>query len=159
MHHGRNILYCPIRMCGRPGLVYSIQWFEQFAENVMLGLQFCGLIYEGQPMDMCKTLPSGGVDVLDVSVYWLLPSGETTCCSARHLHKDRHRVGVQLDSQDDYEAMGQALGLTYLGGRCDVTDFVQDPGTLRKRRWASLPWMMPTSSMDAFVVELKVIKV
>ena len=55
-------------MCVRPGLVYSIQWFEQFAENVILGLQFCGLIYEGQAVDMCNTLPSGGVDVLDVSV-------------------------------------------------------------------------------------------
>ena len=89
------------------------------------------------------------MDVLDVSVYWLLPSGETTCCSARHLHKDRRRVGVQLDSQDDYEAMGKALGLKYLGGRCDVTDFLEDLGTLRERRWASLPWEMPKSSMDA----------
>ena len=115
----------------------------------MPGLQFCGLIYEGQAVDMCKTLPSGGVDVLDVPVYWLLPSGETTCCSARHLHKDCHRVGVQFDSQDDYEAMGKARRLKYIGGRCDVTDLLEDLGTLRERRWASLPWEMPTSSMDA----------
>ena len=135
-------------MRGRPGLVYSVQWFEQLAENVRLGLQFCGLIYEGQVVGMCKTLPLGGAGVLDVSVYWLLPSGETICCSARQLLKDRHRVGVQRDTQDDYDATGKALGLTYLGGRCDVTELLADLGTLRDKRWASLLWLIPKSSMD-----------
>ena len=45
--------------------------------------------------------------------------------------------------------MGKALRLKYLGGRCDVTELLEDLGTLREKRWASLPWEMPKSSMDA----------
>ena len=59
IHDGDNIPHCPIRMRGRPGLVYSIQWFEQFAEHIMPGLQFCGLVYEGQAVSMEEVLPSG----------------------------------------------------------------------------------------------------
>ena len=101
-------------MCGRPGIVYSIQWFEQFAEQVMPGLQFCGLIYEGQSVDMCKTLPSGGVAVLDVSVYWLLPSGETTCCSARPLP---NKYGL-LDWRTRGD--GHGVGVNRVGSECVV---------------------------------------
>ena len=91
----------------------------------------------------------GGVDVLDHSVYWLLPNGETTCCSARQLFQDRHRLGLQPDTKDDYVAVGNALGFTFLGGRCDVTELLADPGTLQEQRWSQLPWEVPNSSMDA----------
>ena len=56
---------------------------------------------------------------------------------------------LQPDSKDDYEAIGSALDLTFLGGRCDVTDLLADPGTLREKRWATLQWQLPTSSVDA----------
>ena len=78
IQHGQNIPHCPIRMRGRSGLVYSIDWFDHIAENVVPGLQFCGLVYEGQSVDMNRALPSGGVDVLDEPVYWLLPNGEAS---------------------------------------------------------------------------------
>merc|ERR1712197_86661 len=146
---GEAFLTCPIRMPGRPGLVYSTGWFEQFAENLIPGLQFCGLVCEGQSLGMCKSLPSGGVDVLDTPVYWLLPNGETTCCTARRLQQDRQRVGLQPDSKDEYEAIGNAMGFTYLGGRCGCTDLLADPGTLQEQRWAQLPWESPKSSMEA----------
>ena len=101
----------------------------------MLGLQFCGLVYEGQAVNIEKALPSGGVDVLDVPVYWLLPNGEMTCCTTRRIHEDRHCLGVQADSKDDYEEIGKALGFTFLGGRCNVTDLIADPGTWQEQRW------------------------
>ena len=97
-------------MRGRSGLVYSLQWFEQFAENVLSGPQFCGLVYEGQSVEMCKVLLDGGVDVLDASAYWRLPNGETKCCSGRALRKGRSRMGFQPDSKDEYEAIGAVLG-------------------------------------------------
>ena len=130
-------------MRGRPRLVYSIQWFEQFAENAMRGLQFCGLVYEGQAVSMEKASPSGGVDVLDEPAYWLLPNGETTCCTARHLIQDRHRHGLQPDTKYEYAAIGNALGCAFLGGRCEVTDLLADPGTLQEQRWSHLPWGLP----------------
>ena len=98
---------------------------------------------------MEKVLPAKDVDALDVPVYWLLPKGETTCCTARHMHQDRHRLGAQPDSKDDYEAIGSALGFTYRGGRCDVTDSLADPGTLQVQRWSQLPWELPKSAIDA----------
>ena len=87
--------------------------------------------------------------MLDTPVYWLLPNGETTCCTARRLQQDRQRVGLQPDSKDEYEAIGNAMGFTYLGGRCDCTDLLEDPGTLQEQRWAQLPWELPKSSMEA----------
>ena len=90
-----------------------------------------------------------GVDVLVYSVYWLLPNGETKCCSARALHTDRSRLGLQADSEDEYRAIGSALGFAFLGGRCDVTDLLADPGTLQEQKWSTLQWQLPSSSMDA----------
>ena len=92
IHTGQNIPHSPIRLRGHPGLVYSIQWFGQLAENITPGLQFCGLVYEGQSVNLNKALPSGGVDVLDAPVYWLFPTVETTCCTARHAQQYRHRA-------------------------------------------------------------------
>ena len=86
-------------------------------------------------MQICKAVFAGGVNVLGTLVSWLFPNGETKCCSARILHTDRHCVGVQPDSKEDYEAIGSALGFTFLGGRCDVTDLLADPGTLQERKW------------------------
>ena len=65
---GRDVPHSPLRLRGCPGLMYSLHWFENFAENVMPGLQFCGLVYEGHAVEMHKALPAGGVDVLATPV-------------------------------------------------------------------------------------------
>ena len=69
--------------------------------------------------------------------------------AARALHKDRSRMGLQPDSKDEYEAIGAALGFSFLGGRCDVTDLLADLGTLQEQKWATLQWQLPSSSMGA----------
>ena len=148
IYHGRDVPHCPILIRGRPGFVYSLEWFEHFATNLLPGLQFCGLTYEGQAVEMCKALPAGGVDVLDTPVYWLLPNGDTKCCSARVLHTYRSRLGLQADNKDEHEAVGRALGFAFLGGRCDATDLLADPGRLQEQKWSTLQWQLPSSSMD-----------
>ena len=144
---GRDVPHCPLRLRGRPGLIYSLQWFEHFAASVLPGLQYCGLVYEGNAVESCKTLPAGGVDVLDSPVYWLFPNGETQCCSARSLHIDRRHIGIQADSKEDYEAIGAALGFHFLeavatsricwqtSGRCESRSGQHCNGSCRVLQW------------------------
>ena len=51
---GRPVPNCPMRLAGRPGLVYSVAFFEQFAANICPGLEFCGLVYEGSSLTLQK---------------------------------------------------------------------------------------------------------
>ena len=72
---------------GRPGLVYSLEFLDRFAENIVTGLEYRGPAYEGATLTLERSLPAGGVDVLDEPVYWLFPSGELRCCTARALQR------------------------------------------------------------------------
>ena len=58
LRDGRSVSNCPIRLAGRPGLVYSVAFFEQFAANICAGLEFCGLVYEGSSLTLQKSLPA-----------------------------------------------------------------------------------------------------
>ena len=71
--HGRAVPNCPMRVC-RPGLLYSLECFDDFAGNISAGLQFCGLVYEGSSLSVERCLPAGGIGVLDQPVHWLLPN-------------------------------------------------------------------------------------
>ena len=83
---GRPVPNCPMRLC-RPGLVYTVEFLDQFAENICRGLRFCGLMHEGSSLSLERCLPAGGIDVLDQPVYWQFPSGALRCVSARSLHR------------------------------------------------------------------------
>ena len=89
------------------------------------------------------------MDVLDEAVYWLFPSGALLCRSPRDLQRAGPAAGNTPDSKDDYEAVGAALGYQFLGGRCDTTELLQDPGTLAERRWTQLSWSLPESTLAA----------
>ena len=84
--HGRAVPNCPMRLC-RPGLLYSLNIFDDFAANICPGLRFCGLMHEGSNLSVEKCLPAGSIDVLDQPVYWLWPNGVLRCASARALHR------------------------------------------------------------------------
>ena len=42
--HGRSIPNSPLRLAGRPGLVYTAAFFEAFAANTSPSLQYCGVM-------------------------------------------------------------------------------------------------------------------
>ena len=63
--HGRPVPNCSMRLC-RPGLVYSLAFFDEFAANI--GVQFCGLLHEGSGLTLDKTC-SGPAGLLAVSVW------------------------------------------------------------------------------------------
>ena len=46
---------CPMRLC-RPGLVYTVEFLDQFAENLCRGLRFCGLMREGSSLSLERSL-------------------------------------------------------------------------------------------------------
>ena len=72
--HGRAVPNCPLRVAGRPGLVYSVEFLDEFARNICSGLEFRGVVYEGSSLALERALPLGGVDILDQPVYWLWPN-------------------------------------------------------------------------------------
>ena len=86
-NQARSIPNCPIRVFRRPGLIYSLEFLDQFAETIVTGLDYRGLVHEGAALTLERSLPAGGVDVLDEPVYWLFPSGELRCYTARTLQR------------------------------------------------------------------------
>ena len=82
-----------MRLAGRPGLVCSVEFFEQFAANICLGLQFAGVVYEGSNLAVEVSVPAAGIDVLDTNVYCIFGTGELRCCSARELHRAGATIG------------------------------------------------------------------
>ena len=57
-----------MRLAGRPGLVYTVAFFDAFAANISPGLQYCGVFYDGSILALERALPLGGVDVLDEAI-------------------------------------------------------------------------------------------
>ena len=87
--HGRAVPNCQLRVARRPGLVYSVEFLDEFARNIWSGLEFRGVVYEGSSLALDRALPLGGVDILDQLVCWLWPNGVLRCASARALHRSR----------------------------------------------------------------------
>ena len=112
-------------------------------------MEYRGLVYEGAALTLERSLPAGGVDVLDEPVYWLFLRGALLCRFPRDLQRAGPAAGNTPDSKDDYEAVGAALGYQFLGGRCDTTELLQDPGTLAEGRWTQLSWSLPESTLAA----------
>ena len=67
--HARSVPNCPLRLLGRPGLKYSVEFFKALAEKVRPGLKYLGLLHDGTSLDYLKAVPSGGIDVVDDRVY------------------------------------------------------------------------------------------
>ena len=86
---GRAVPNCPLRVAGRPGLVYSVRFLDEFARNICSGLEFRGVVYEGSSLALERALRLGDVDILDEPMYWLWPNGVLRCASARALHRSR----------------------------------------------------------------------
>ena len=84
---GRLIPNNPMLLQGRPNLVYTVEFLDQFAENICRGLRFCGLMHEGSSLSLERCLPARGIDVPDQQVYLQFPSGALRCSSAQVLHR------------------------------------------------------------------------
>ena len=84
---GRPVPNCPMRVQGRPGLLYTVAFFDAFDANISPGLQYCGVVYDGASLALERALRLGGVDVFDEAVYWMFGNGVLRCCSARALQR------------------------------------------------------------------------
>ncbi len=146
--HARPVPHCPVRLRGSPGLRYSLAFLDAFAENVLSGLTYQGVMYDGPAMRAERDVPHGGVDVLDAKAYWLYPSGALRCMSARELQEAGAAAAAPPESEEEYEYVAASFGYLYLGGRCDVTDSLQEPGTMQDRRWSELAWSLPETALS-----------
>ena len=84
---GRPVPNSPVLLQGRPGLLYTFDFFDNFVANICRGLRFCGLKHEGSNLCLEKCLLAGSIDFLNQPVYWHLPNGVVRCVSARALHR------------------------------------------------------------------------
>ena len=55
---------CQLRVAGRPGLVYSVEFLDEFARNICSGMEFRGVVYEGSSLALERALPLGGVELV-----------------------------------------------------------------------------------------------
>ena len=84
---GRSVHNSILRLPEPPRLVYVVAFFDAFAGNISPGLQYCGVVYEGCNLSVSRSLPAGGVDILEEPMYWLWPNGVLRCVSARAQHR------------------------------------------------------------------------
>ncbi len=150
--HSKPISHCPMRVsAGTTGFHYTLEFFDALAENLCTGLTYQGLIYEGPVLSVVRDVPHGGDSPLDVKAYWLHPQGALKCMSARELHHAcaTNTLMAAAEEEADYVKVAESFGYLYLGGRCDVTNLLEEPGTMRDQRWKELPWRLPETSLSS----------
>ena len=76
------------------GFRYCVDFMDAFAQHLMPGLVYAGIVYAGPVPDYVRDLPHGGRDVLASKVYWQFPKGTVRCLSVRDL------VGARLSDFD-----------------------------------------------------------
>ena len=81
--NGLRIPHAPLRMHEASGLTYNIEFFDAFAENVLSGATYQGVVYDGAVIRYVRDVPHETSNALDAKAYWLLPSGTLRCMSAR----------------------------------------------------------------------------
>ena len=121
------------------------------AENILPGLAYVGIVYEGPVPEYVRDLPEGGHDVLASKVYWRFPVGMVRCLSARDLVTARVSDLDQAETREDYEHVADSFGYTYLGVAVDAAaldDFKAATVTLQERRWESMEWRLPENGLQ-----------
>ncbi len=140
-----------MKLHGSAGFRYSLPFFDALAENVCAGLVYKGVVYEGPVLQTEREVPHHAASALDAKAYWLHPGGTLHCLSARDLQEGGAAAmsAVPPDTEEEYKEVAAAFGYLYLGGRCDVTDLLQDRGTMQDQRWVALTWQVPETALSA----------
>ena len=149
--HARPVPHCPMKLQGACGFRFSLAFFDALAENMCTGLTYQGVMYEGPALQTERAVPLDAANPLDAKAYWLLPQGTLRCTSARELHQGSAAAlaAAPTDTEAEYQDVAAAFGYLYLGGRCDVTELLQERGTMVEERWKELEWQVPESSLSA----------
>ena len=90
------------------------------------------------------------MDIVDVPVYWKLPSGRVECWSVERLAAATADELAAEDGVAEYEAVAAELGFRYLGATAKsdgLTELLADPGTLAERRWEQIQFELPESGL------------
>ena len=123
---------------------------DAVADRVRPGSRYVGVVQEGDQVDFAeRELPNGGVDIADVPVYWLFPSGHVECWSVQRLVDARPDELAAEEGEAEYMALAQELGFRYLGHALpeDLTDLLQDPGTLADLRWTDAAFQLSPDTL------------
>ena len=144
----QGVPHCPFKLRGCNGFRYNLPFFDKFANNVLPGLTYQGIISEGPVLDISRQVPQGGLDVLDAKVLWLFPSGVLRTFSARDLRASVVDTLDEPETATSYHDVGESFGYEYLGGGCDVTELLENPGSIANRRWVGYNWALPRNAVS-----------
>ena len=104
LHHGRHVPLNPLRACPT-NLTFSIDWMEAVANNVLLGITYKGVVYEGDAQNFSLDLPNAGFDVQNKIVNWVLPDGRCMAWTVAELAHKRADELVDPSAREAYFAV------------------------------------------------------
>jgi hypothetical protein len=145
LHHNRDIPHNPLGRGAPYGLAFTSDFLTAVAGNVLPGICYKGVCYDAERPEITATLPNGGVNIQDESIFWALPSGAVRCWSLRELVETRPDELLPEDSEAAYSSVAAELGYDVLGcgSDADILQLREEPGTLAERRWCQIAWTMP----------------
>eukprot|EP00974_Lingulodinium_polyedra_P008726 834639-Lingulodinium_polyedra.AAC.1 len=124
---------------------------DALAQNLLPGLVYVGVVYDGSVAEYVRDVPGGGRDVLAAKVFWRFPAGALRCLSVRDLRRARLAELDEAETREAYERVANAYGYTFLGVATDsaaLDDLKTDAGTYQDRRWEKMQWRLPAGAMD-----------
>ena len=81
-------------------------------------------------------------------MHWMFASGVLRCLSPREIKVTSSTDFGETDTIENYREVAAVFGYEYLGGKCDVTELLQEPGTMLEKRWEKLAWLLPDNTLD-----------
>jgi len=115
--------------------MFNFEFMQAVANNVLNGIAYKGIAYEGDRPNIMLDLPNGGVDVQKEVVQWVLPDGRCVAWTVAELAQKRPDELTDPKARAAYFAIGEEVEYYPLGVLPDeVLDAYRDaPGTLEER--------------------------
>ena len=124
---------------------------EAVANNVLPGIKYKGIVYEGDAQHFSPDLPNAGIDVQNEIVNWLLPDGRCMAWTVAELAQKRPDELIDPSAREAYFAVGKDLGYLPLGMLPDeeFEIYREAPGALEERLWRRYKWAWPENETES----------
>jgi len=112
-----------------------MEFMQCVANNVLEGISYKGIAYEGDRPDIVEEVPNNGIDVQDEVAHWVLPDGRCVAWTVAELAGKRPDELLDPKAKALYFAIGEEMEYYPLGMLPDeIFDaYREQPGTLEER--------------------------
>eukprot|EP00973_Karenia_brevis_P096384 12431531-Karenia_brevis.AAC.1 len=135
----------PLKSTANSQLKFSIEFMHSVAKNIHEGVQYKGIVFEGDDYQFILEVPNNGIDIQEEPAHWILPSGQSICTSVRQIAEIQKDQLFANNEEEAYREIAQMMGYHALGHACDsdLEAFRENPGTLSEKVWERCPWTKP----------------